>query len=111
MQVGQSYQFPQETLNQVKENMQRPEGIRHRQNTGNTGYGFVQLIDDDNDFILQQPNGMGVRKNINGGVYDPTLDGPNEYQFVAPGNVGALRQPANMHKGALKYKNEVMDQM
>jgi hypothetical protein len=59
--------------------MNRPEAVKLRGNTGNTGYGFEQLIDDKNFTVLNQPNGLGVRTNINNGQYDPVYDGPNTY--------------------------------
>ena len=92
--------------------MQKVDGLRVRQNTFNTHYGYDQMLEEDNDFVLDQPNGMGVTRNVNGGIYDPSLDGPNEYQFAVAGNVGALKQPVNMHKkGTLTYQKNVLSEV
>ena len=92
-------------LEQVKGNMQSADAFKFRSNTGNTGYGFEQVLDHDNDGLLNQPNGMGVKGALNNGMYDPNQDGPNTYQFAAAGNLGSLvaRKSANVFGGHLKY--------
>ena len=84
--------------------MNRPEAFKLRGNTGNTGYGFEQLLDDNNNQVLYQPNGAGIPGKINNGEYNPEYDGPNTYQFAAPGNLGSLVQPSNNYVGKLLYK-------
>ena len=51
--------------------MNRPEAFKLRGNTGNTGYGFEQLLDEQNNQILVQPNGAGIKGALNGGQYNP----------------------------------------
>lgn len=47
--------------------MQSADAFKFRSNTGNTGYGFEQVLDHDNDGLLNQPNGMGVKGALNNG--------------------------------------------
>ena len=70
--------------------MMNPIAYNFRANTGNTVFGFNQVIDDQNHGLLHQPNGVGVPTAINNGAYDPSQNGPNTYQYAAPGNLGAL---------------------
>jgi hypothetical protein len=72
--------------------MNAPGAFKHRNNTQNTGYGFEQVLDDNNHKFLQQKNGDGVPRPINDGKYDPTQDGVNTYQYVAPGNMGKKQE-------------------
>ena len=45
--------------------MNAPGAFKHRNNTGNTGYGFEQVLDDENHKFLVQKNGDGVQRPIN----------------------------------------------
>lgn len=68
--------------------MMKPEAFKLRSNTGNTNYGFEQMLTDENQrFVKQDVNNW---------------DDPNQYQFAVPGNLGALKQ-ANKFGGGFKY--------
>lgn len=73
--------------------MMRPEAFRYRGNTGNAGYGFDQVQDQDSsddDNAPQQPlqNGVQQLKKYNRHLEDQN---PNAYHFLAPGNKGSLK--------------------
>ena len=72
--------------------MMKPEAFKNRGNTNNTGYGFEQVLDPVNNQYLHQPDGNGIRGDVNNGSYDPAMDHNNIYQYAVPGNMGALKQ-------------------
>lgn len=81
--------------------MNQPGAFKHRNNTQNTGYGFEQVLDDNNHKFLHQKNGEGVyNRPVNHGQYDPSKDGVNTYQYVAPGNLG---KQAQNYQGLMKF--------
>jgi len=82
--------------------MMRPQAYKLRGNTNNCGYGFEQVLEQDNEKFLYQPDGVGIKGAVNEGQYDPNKDGPNVYQYAVPGNLGALKQP-NKWGGLMKY--------
>lgn len=64
----QPVSYNKNQLEQVKSNMNNMAAFKHRNNTGNTGYGFEQvLLDDDNHKFLYQKNGNAVKRPINQG--------------------------------------------
>ena len=68
----------------------KPQAFKLRGNTGNTGYGFEQVLDGANDHHLNQPNQKLVQDQ---NQYD-------QYQFAVPGNMGSLK---NKPSGPIKY--------
>lgn len=84
--------YNKEQLEFIKQNMNNPAAFKHRNNTQNTGYGFEQVLDEQNHRFLYQKNGQAVNRPINNGLYEPEQDHVNAYQYVAPGNLGRQQE-------------------
>jgi|DEB0MinimDraft_12_1074336.scaffolds.fasta_scaffold13626_1 hypothetical protein len=80
-----------EKLQEVRQNMMKPEAFMLRANTQNTNIGFEQVLDAENDKLVYQNNGAGIKGNLNNGEYNPAMDDVNVYQYAVPGNLGALK--------------------
>ncbi len=73
--------------------MMRPEAFRFRANTGNTNFGFEQVLDDREAQQPLQPITPSKQ------AYAPQSSTPEgDYKFRVAGNRGALRQPVPQHK-------------
>ena len=67
--------------------MANPHVLNHRGNTGNTGYGFVQVLGQANsDQMLNQRNDS-QNNGVSLGFHNHDPNEPNMYHFKAEGNL------------------------
>ena len=67
--------------------MAKPNALNYRGNTGNTGYGFVQVLGQAGNELLINNRNEQPNQEVQLGFHNHNPNEPNMYHFKVEGNL------------------------